>query len=300
MMLRRYSGMMSKFVTPMLSKHLFNGRVHCEYNQLRADEYGTVTGRLSSSNPNMQQIPKRNKEMAPLFRQIYLPEHSHKWSANDYSQQEFRVFGDYTGANLLLRGYKEVPPLDIHTVVANLLSVDRETAKTMNFGILYGMGMAKLARSLGIKEHEAKTLRAEYDQMLPEVRAFTRLADSTAASRGYVRTKLNRRRRFPDRTTTFKAGNSIIQGTSADMVKLKMIQIDNLFKGRESALMLQVHDELDWTVAPGDEKLDKVAQRVMCEFGETSPIQFKVPFTVDSHLADDWARASFPDWKGPS
>jgi DNA polymerase I-like protein with 3'-5' exonuclease and polymerase domains len=84
------------------------------------------------------------------------------------------------------------------------------------------------------------------------------------------------------------------------MVKLKMIQIDNLFKGRESALMLQVHDELDWTVAPGDEKLDKVAQRVMCEFGETSPIQFKVPFTVDSHLADDWARASFPDWKGPS
>jgi DNA polymerase I-like protein with 3'-5' exonuclease and polymerase domains len=97
MALRRLSGMMSKFVTPMLNDHLFNGRVHCEYNQLRQDEYGTVTGRLSSSNPNMQQIPKRNKTLAPLFRQIFLPDEGHQWSANDYSQQEFRVFGDYTG-----------------------------------------------------------------------------------------------------------------------------------------------------------------------------------------------------------
>lgn len=296
--LRRLSGLVSKFVDPMLNDHLFKGRVHCDFNQLKADEFGTVTGRLSSSNPNMQQVPKRNKELAPLLRQIYLPEKGHQWSANDYSQQEFRVFADYTGSSLLLRGYKAVPPLDVHTIVAQLLNVERDPAKTLNFGILYGMGIGKLARSLGISELEAKALRAQYDQMLPEVRTFTKSAESWAIKRGWVRTKLHRRRRFPDRSLAFKAGNSVIQGSSADMVKLKMVEIDRLFDGRESALMIQVHDELDWTAAPGEEHLSKLAQEMMCDFGAMSPIKFDVPFTVDSHLADDWARASFPDWKG--
>lgn len=298
MALRRFSGLVSKFVDPMIERHLFNGRVHCEFNQLKADEFGTVTGRLSSSNPNMQQIPKRNKQLAPLFRQIYLPEKGHTWSANDYSQQEFRVFGDYTGSDLLLRGYKEIPPLDIHTVVAQLLSVDRETAKTMNFGILYGMGVAKLARSLGIPEDKAQRLRAKYDQMLPEVKRFTHEAERWAVKRGWVRTKLHRRRRFPDRLYAYKAGNAVIQGSSADMVKMKMVQIDRLFEGHESALMIQVHDELDWSLAPGEEHISKLAQQIMCDFGEDSAIKFDVPFTVDSHEADDWGRASFPDWKG--
>jgi DNA polymerase-1 len=170
----------------------------------------------------------------------------------------------------------------------------------MNFGTLYGMGLGKFARSLALPEAQAKELRDKYHAMLPEVKLFTRKAEQLAGSRGWVRTKLNRRRRFPDRSTAYKAGNAVIQGTSADMVKLKMIHIDRLFTGRQSALMLQVHDELDWTLAPEDRALNDVARRVMCEFGESSPIQFTVPFTVDSHIADDWARASFPDWTGPN
>jgi DNA polymerase I-like protein with 3'-5' exonuclease and polymerase domains len=301
LVLRRFSGLLSKFVDPMLEKHLFNGRVHCEFNQLRADEFGTVTGRLSSSRPNMQQIPKRNKELAPLFRQIFLPEKGHQWSLNDYSQQEFRVFADYTGSQVLLDGYKAIPPLDIHSVVADLLHVERDPAKTMNFGILYGMGVAKLARSLGIPEQEAAQLRAKYDTMLPEVKRFTHQAERTAASRGWVRTKLHRRRRFPDRLYAYKAGNAVIQGSSADMTKVKMVEIDRYFRQAkcESALMLQVHDELDWTLGPDDAPLDMGARAIMESFDEKDKIQFDVPMKVDQSVADDWGRASFPGWEGP-
>lgn len=296
---RKLTNLLNSFIDPLIKDHLHNGRVHTTFNQLRQDEYGVVTGRLSSSEPNMQQVPKRDGVLAPLFRQIFLPEKGHQWSSNDYSQQEFRVFADYTGSPLLIKGYKAKPPMDIHSAVAHLLKVDRDpTAKRINLGLVYGMGSAKLAKSLGVPEEEAKRLMGEYHSMIPEARAFLREAEAWAKRRGWVRTKLFRRRRFPDARLAHKAGNSIIQGTSADMTKLKMVEIYEWFRGNnaESALMLQVHDELDWSLAPEEKALGEGAREIMEDFGPIAKIHFQVPMTVDHHEAAHWGAASFPKY----
>lgn len=299
--LRKISNLINSFIDPMIERHLYNGRVHTTFNQLKMDEYGTVTGRLSSSDPNEQQVPKRDKVLAPLFRSTHVPERGHKWSSNDYSQQEFRVFADYSGSPLLVGGYKQTPAVDIHTVVAELLAVDRDpTAKRMNLGMLYGMGTAKLARSINVTEEQATKYRNTYNGMIPEAKKFLREAESWAVKRGWVRTKMWRRRHFPDKMFAHKAGNAVIQGSSADMTKLKMVEIDQFFRKNkaQSYLMLQVHDELCWSVAPGEEELDKGARAIMESFGPKDKIQFDVPMTVESHLADNWGRASFPNWDG--
>lgn len=298
---RKLSNLLNSFIDPLIERHLFNGRVHTTFNQLKMDDYGTVTGRLSSSDPNEQQVPKRDKELAPPFRSTHIPERNHKWSSNDYSQQEYRIFADYSGSPLLINGYKADPPIDIHSVVAELLAVDRDpTAKRMNMGMLNGMGAGKLGRSINVTEERAKNYRFQYDQAIPEARRFLREAESWAIKRGWVRTKMHRRRHFPNKMFAHKAGNSIIQGSAADMTKLKMVEIDDHFRkvGAESYLMLQVHDELCWSVAPGEEALDREARAIMESFGPKDKIQFDVPMTVESHLAENWGRASFPNWDG--
>jgi DNA polymerase-1 len=170
----------------------------------------------------------------------------------------------------------------------------------MNLGILYGMGVMKLARSLGVEMDRARELMHKHNTLIPEARGFLKDAEYWARKRGWVRTKLNRRRRFPNTQFAHKAGNAIIQGTSADQTKLKMVEIDAYFTATNSssALMLQVHDELNWSMAEGEEKQNAEAQRIMVSFGKDDKIQFDVPMAIDSALADDWARASFPQWKG--
>ena len=210
------------------------------------------------------------------------------------------MFTDYSGAKILIDGYKSIPPIDIHTNIAQLLNVERDpTAKRINFGLLNGMGVKKLAVSLFLSLQEAQRIHKKYDQMVPEAKGFLRLAETYARKRGWVRTKLGRRRHFPDWRIAHKAGNSIVQGTAADMTKLKMVEIDEFFErnGASSYLSLQVHDELDWFTAKGEEKVTAEARRIMTSFGPNDVIQFKVPMTLDSHQAPDWGRASFPDYK---
>jgi DNA polymerase I-like protein with 3'-5' exonuclease and polymerase domains len=133
--------------------------------------------------------------------------------------------------------------------------------------------------------------------MIPEARPFLKKAESRAKSRGYVYTYLGRRRRFPDSRFAHKAGNAIIQGSSADITKLKMVEVDEYFEAEtndECGLILQIHDELDWMVAPGMEKHDEEARRIMKSFGEDDLIQMDIPIQVDGDVATDWGKASFP------
>jgi DNA polymerase-1 len=299
LLVRRIENLLHSFVNPLFKEHLVGDRVHTNFNQLRQDDYGVVTGRLSSNSPNMQQVPKRNKQLAPLFRMIFLPEEGHQWSANDYNQQEPRIFVDYIGNQKLTAGYSAEPPIDMHGTVAALLSVVRDpTAKRINMGLINGMGVKKLARSLGCSEQQARLYMEEYHREIPEAKRYLREAEEWAKRRGWVRTKLWRRRRFPDWRLAHKAGNAIVQGTAADMTKLKMCEIHDMLQAEraESYLMLQVHDELNWSLAPGEDRLDKQAREIMISFGEQDQIQFKVPHKVDYHLAEDWGRASFPDF----
>jgi DNA polymerase-1 len=248
----------------------------------------------------MQQVPKRDQDLAPLFRMLFLPEEGHQWLAADYNQQEYRIFAEYLNNQRLIDGYLADPPVDIHSNVAEMLGVERDpTAKRMNFGLINGMGPVKLAGHLGISIAQAKGFWAAYDQNLPEARQFLRAAESYAQERGWVRTKLYRRRRFPDRRFAHKAGNSIIQGTAADCTKSKMVEVDEYLASEkaESKLLLSVHDELDLSVAPDEEKVVKRCVEIMEAFGPEDLIQFKVPMRVDAKESSDWGRASFPKFE---
>ena len=156
------------------------GRVHGEINQLRSDNGGTVSGRLSMSSPNLQQLPARNKEFGPKIRSLFLPEENHKWGSFDYSQQEPRMvvhyaasIGEgYEGSQELVRAYENATA-DFHQTVAELVGIERSQAKTIGLGLMYGMGKNKLANSLGLSKEEAEILISKYNRKVPFVKLLS-------------------------------------------------------------------------------------------------------------------------------
>lgn len=287
----------STFTGPMIERHLHLGRVFCEFNQMVSDDYGAISGRLSSSNPNMQQVPKRDKRISKPYRRAFLPEEGHIWYDNDYKQQEYVVFTDYTGDPILMKGYEQDPPVDIHQSVADMLSVERDpTAKRMNLGMLYGMGVAKLALSLGVSVAQAQKWMDQYHRKFPYAKKFLKGAERRARQRGYVFTYLGRRRRFPDPRFAHKAGNGVIQGSSADITKLKMVEIDEYFasEGDVFRLMLQCHDSLSWSGPKDRPDINSEAVRIMRDFdSEDALIKMRVPLGVDSDTGRNWSEATF-------
>jgi DNA polymerase I-like protein with 3'-5' exonuclease and polymerase domains len=182
----------------ILGLHI-NGRLHPSFNQLKGDEYGTVTGRFSCSLPNLQFIPARDPELGPLTRSLFIPEEAHYWGRADYSQIEIRILAHYArghGASDIRRAFINDAKLDYHQWCADVAGISRKQAKTINFGLIYGMGAAKLAPSLGITIEESIKFIKMYQRKLPFLQSTTEKAMRVAAGRGYVRTILGRRRRF--------------------------------------------------------------------------------------------------------
>lgn len=295
---RKVTNARTLYTQPMLQTHLHQGRVHCEFYQMATDDYGTVSGRLSCANPNLQAVTKRDKFIGPAYRSVFIPDEGCTWEDRDYSQQEYVVFTDYTEDPNLMAGYAANPPVDIHSTVAQMLDVERDpTAKRMNLGMLYGMGIAKLAFSLGVTEAQARAWMTLYHERFPYARQFMKKAEQVARKRGYVRTFLGRRRRFPDTRFAHKAANAIIQGSSADITKLKMVEIDEYFEseGDHCRLMLQIHDSLSWS-APKDDKgraMTAEADRIMVSFGETDAIHLKARLRADQSTGTNWAEATW-------
>ena len=290
--IRKLRNLLDSFAKPMKDRHIFHGRLYPNFNQLRGDENGTITGRLSSSDPNMQGTPKRNKELGKIFRKIFLPEEGHVWSSADYSQQEYRMFTHYADSPTLFQAYADGK--DFHQIVAELMSVERDpTAKRLNFGILYGMGLDKLALKLGISKEQADHYRKLHREMIPEATVFMKKAQAVAESRGYVKSILGRRRRFPGGEFAHKAGNAIIQMSSADQTKLAMVRIQKFFdqcNHSQSRVLLQVHDSIECSVEPGDE--EHVA-RIMEDHGPDSPMPLKTLIKADYKVGADYSEATY-------
>jgi len=189
-----------------LLKHSHNGRIHAEIHQLRGDKGGTVSGRLSMSHPNLQQIPARHPTIGPAIRSLFIPEEGEQWGAFDYSQQEPRiivhhaVLHDLDGAKEVANAYINDPTTDFHQKVAEMANIDRKKAKTINLGLSYGMGQGKLATELGLNEEEAKDLFKEYHSSVPFIRELKSMATQQASRRGenkgFVRTIMKRKCRF--------------------------------------------------------------------------------------------------------
>jgi len=296
-------------------KYQHKGRIHAEINQLRSDQGGTVSGRLSMSNPNLQQLPARNKEYSAKIRGLFLPEEDHKWGSFDYSQQEPRMvvhyassIGDgYEGSQELVKAYANADA-DFHQTIADLVGIDRSQAKTIGLGLMYGMGKNKLANSLGLSKEEAELLIAKYNRKVPFVKLLSDRCMKKANDEGAIRTKKGRKCRFdlwetkdwglhtPEtfenavakygkdnikRAMTYKALNRLIQGSAADQTKQAIVSC------HEAGFLpiLQIHDELCFNVK--DEKEAKSIATIMEQC-----MEFKVPSVVDIKIGDDFGQAT--------
>ena len=206
--IREYNKANTTFVDTILN-HQHNGRIHCQFNQLRTDEGGTVSGRFSSSNPNLQQVPARHPEIKSLIRGLFIPEVGCRWGSLDYSAQEPRWMMHYASLTPSTKDNDKVreivalyqtDDLDFHQLAADIAGVDRTLAKTINLGIMYGMGLGKMAKTLGdIPFEDARTIRDEYDAKVPFIRALASAVMGAASRRSGVRTLLGRKCRFPMR-----------------------------------------------------------------------------------------------------
>ena len=285
------------------------GRIHADINQIRSDQGGTVTGRFSYSNPNLQQIPARNKDLGPLIRSLFVPEEGCEWGCFDYSQQEPRLVVHYASLDqdTSVFGVKDAyvnSDADFHTIVAKMADIPRDQAKTINLGLFYGMGKAKLQAELGVSKDKAEELFSIYHERVPFVKALMKSVSNRAQQRGQIRTLLGRLCRFhlwePNRfginkalpfeqavqehgqgnirrAYTYKALNKLIQGSAADMTKKSML---DLYKEGIVA-HIQIHDELDLSVESPEQ-----AKKVV-EIMEQS-VKLDVPNKVDYESGKNW------------
>ena len=285
------------------------GRIHADINQIRSDQGGTVTGRFSYSNPNLQQIPARNKDLGPLIRSLFVPEEGCEWGCFDYSQQEPRLVVHYASLDqdTSVFGVKDAylnSDADFHTTVSKMADIPRDQAKTINLGLFYGMGKAKLQAELGVSKDKAEDLFAIYHQRVPFVKTLMKSVSNRAQQRGQIRTLLGRLCRFhlwePNRfginkalpfeqavqehgqgnirrAYTYKALNKLIQGSAADMTKKSML---DLYKEGIIA-HIQIHDELDLSVESPEQ-----AKKVV-EIMEQS-VKLDVPNKVDYESGKNW------------
>ena len=273
--------------------------IHTSFNQAV-----TATGRLSSSDPNLQNIPVRGEEGKEI-RKCFIPEPGCLFFSADYSQIELRVMAHLSGDKNMIEAFRE--GYDIHAATAARIykeqiddvSRDQRTkAKRANFGIIYGITVFGLAERLDISRDEAKQLIDGYFETFPEVHAYMEKAKQLAREHGYAETFFHRRRYLPDITShnatvrNFAERNAInapIQGSAADIIKIAMVRIYERFcrEGIKSKMILQVHDELNFSVLP--EEKERVEKIVLEEMQNAYPLQ--VPLVADSGWGANWLEA---------
>jgi DNA polymerase I-like protein with 3'-5' exonuclease and polymerase domains len=305
----------STFLRPYLEFSAKDGRIHPHINQMRSDDGGTVTGRLSMANPNLQQVPARHEIIGPMVRGLFLPEEGELWASNDFSSQEPRLLVHYAsllqlpGADEMVEAYQSNPDTDFHQMVADMAKIKRKQAKTIGLGLMYGMGKGKLANELDLSVEEASALIDQFHKNVPflkgTVNAVMRQIEKPVTN-GAIRTLLGRKCRFPlwepttwgvnkalpyeqalveygsqiKRAGTYKGLNRLIQGSAADQTKAAMIA---LHESGEN-LLLQVHDEV--VISVKDRAQAERAAEIMVHATE-----LVIPTRVDVEVGENWGSA---------
>ncbi|WP_392531374.1 DNA polymerase I [Nostoc sp. C117] len=286
-------------------------RVHTDFNQA-----ATSTGRLSSSNPNLQNIPIRTA-FSRQIRKAFLPESGWLMVAADYSQIELRILAHLSQEPILVQAYQQNE--DVHTVTArlvfekeNITSEERGVAKTINFGVIYGMGSLRFSRSTGIDKNIANEFIKRFNQRYPKVFAYLERVKKEAIALGYVETIFGRRRYFEFTNDSLRklkgtqaedidlsklknlgaydagllrsAANAPIQGSNADIIKIAMVRLHEVLKNYQARLLLQVHDELVFEIPPQEwEELQPQIKSVM-----ENAVELSVPLLVEARAGENW------------
>ena len=311
------------FINTIMKHTAKDGRIHSHINQIRSDDGGTVSGRISMSNPNLQQIPARDPELGPMIRSLFLPEEGQKWASIDFSQQEPRILVHYAhaygksqghdmkGVQEFVDGYQNDPDMDFHSMVADMAKINRKQAKTINLGMMYGMGVNKLSDQLDIPVEEAKILVNQYHDRVPFVKMLMHGVMNKLNARqssGSIRSILGRKCRFelwePDtfamnkalplkdalnehgpttrlkRAYTYKALNRLIQASAADMTKKAMVDIYKL----GIVPLIQIHDEIAVSVS-NDDQIDSIV------YAMENAVKLGVPSKVDVEIGPSWGES---------
>lgn len=319
---REYDKIGGTFINNYLLEGHVNGRIHCNFNQLRSDQYGTVSGRFSSSNPNLQNIPVRHPVMGPLLRSMFIPEEGTQWGSADWSQIEYRFLVHYAhispgiDATSAVRMYREDNTTDFHNLAAEITGVPRKQAKNVNFGVVYGMGVKTMAKTLNCTLDEANAMLEIFHGNMPFMKALYDMATTRATRAGFIRTILGRRRRFekweyknqlydtrelaqeayvaspcrwkPRRAQTHKALNSLLQGSAADLMKQAMVE---MYEGGVFDILvphITVHDEMNVSVPK-----TAIGAEAFAEMGNImeTTMKLEVPIYADSALGANWSEA---------
>jgi DNA polymerase I-like protein with 3'-5' exonuclease and polymerase domains len=311
------------FINTIMKHTAVDGRIHSHINQIRSDDGGTVSGRISMNNPNLQQIPARDPELGPMIRSLFLPEDGDEWASIDFSQQEPRILVHYAhaygksqghdmqGVQEFVDGYQNDPDMDFHTMVADMAKIPRKQAKTINLGMMYGMGVNKLSDQLDIPVDEAKKLVNQYHDRVPFVKMLMHGVMNKLNSRqssGSIRSILGRKCRFdlwePDtfamnkalpykdalnehgpttrlrRAYTYKALNRLIQASAADMTKQAMVDIHKL----GITPLIQIHDEIAVSVS-SKEQVESIVGAM------ENAVPLGVPNKVDVEIGPSWGES---------
>lgn len=296
---RALAKLYSTYIDGIINTIREDGKIHTIYTQTL-----TRTGRLSSIEPNLQNIPMRS-EYGRLIRKAFIPENNSVILSSDYSQIELRVFAHLSGVNDLINAFKE--GVDIHTKTAmDIFKVPmegvtknmRRQAKAVNFGILYGISSYGLAEDIGIPVKEAKEFINKYFETYPGVKDYMDKEIDEAKKNGYVKTIMNRKRVIEElKSSNYMvrsmgermALNTPVQGSASDILKKAMVEINNIFekKNIKSKMLLQVHDELIFNVY--NDEIDKVKDIVYNTM--TKVFELKVPLDVDIELGNNWYEA---------
>ena len=305
----------STFLQPYMDFSKKTGRIHPHVNQMRNDEGGTITGRLSMNNPNLQQVPARHEIIGPMVRSLFLPEEGQLWAANDFSSQEPRLLVHYASlldlpsAYKMVDAYRDDPNTDFHQMVADMAGIKRKDAKTIGLGLMYGMGKGKLANELDLSVDEASDLINSFHIKVPflkgTINAVMKRIDHPATG-GAIRTLLGRKCRFPlwepvewgvnkalphaqavveygpriKRSGTYKGLNKLIQGSAADQTKAAMVALAKA--GFDP--ILQVHDEVALSVK--NREAAQEAAEIMA-----NAVSLEVPSRCDVEIGPNWGEA---------
>jgi len=303
------------FLQPYLDASEATGRIHSHINQLRGEFGGTVTGRLSMNQPNLQQTSARHPIIGPMVRGLFLANEGQLWAANDFSAQEPRLLVHYSklldlpGADKMAAAYHDDPDTDFHQMVADMAGITRKQAKTIGLGLMYGMGKAKLAVSLDLQVDEASELIAQFHAKVPFLKGTIQAVQKRIdypASGGSIRTLLGRKCRFPlwepaawgiskalpyeeafakygariKRSGSFKGLNKILQGSAADQTKKAMLELHEA----GYTMLLSVHDEIALSVDTKEEA--EAAALIMRDC-----VELEVPSKVDVEVGPSWGKA---------
>lgn len=304
------------FLSGHILGHQHDGIIHCNYNQTKNDaEAGTGTGRLSVTNPALQQIPSRDQHIKSLVRPIFKPDFGADWLGLDWSQFEFRVANHYGQVPAILQAYKDNPQLDFHQLVSDMTGIPRNaqyaggpSSKAINLGLAFNMGSGRLAQECGLPYTEeegpngnvflkagpeAMALFEKYHAANPGMRNTAMKASGIAKERGFVHSVMGRHIRFPGGQFVHKASGLIYQATSADCMKVKLIELHRYLRTKECGrLLLTVHDEVGISLDHDAKDEAQEIARIYTTFdGSECPIHLRVPITCDWGIGDNWFTA---------